>query len=69
MAKTREGLGLADVLPFEDTPEIGSVQSVQYHANLKPHSIEISTSAKGSISWAVKIYTNDLQEAINSNPT
>jgi hypothetical protein len=36
-----------------------------FHSNLKPHSVEVKTSAKGEVSWSCKVYADDPMDALN----
>ena len=39
--------------------------NIQYTEVVKPHSIEISTTSKGLISWTIKIYTDDSEKTLD----
>lgn len=39
-------------------------ENIQYMEAIKPHSVEISTSSKGLVSWTIKIYTDDPEETL-----
>jgi len=38
--------------------------NIQYTDAVKPHSIEISTTSKGLVSWCIKIYCEDPEETL-----